>query len=126
VADQKNEELSNLTESLANILSGTLTVSVNNFPFLKIDAGSKTLDIEIKGFKESGLHSSDFIGGSRPGMLEILKKSEMIAKGLSEKGWRLRIFDGEISVISMGRGVSSLTGFIWGNPLRLSKILSST
>jgi hypothetical protein len=125
VADQKNEELSNLTESLTNILSGTLTVSINNFPFLKIDAESKSLDIEMKGFKESGLHSSDFIG-AHPGMLEILKKSEMIAKGLSENGWRLRIFEGEISVISMGRGVSPLTGFIWGNPLRLSKILSST
>ncbi len=121
-----NSDFSSIGESLSNILSGTLTVNVNNFPFLKIDGETKTLDVEIKGLKASGIQASDLVGDSRRGLLETLKISQRIAKDLHQKGWRLRVFEGGSSLFSMGRGVSSLTSFVWGDPTKLLKILSST
>jgi hypothetical protein len=125
VSDETNARLSTLADSLSNIAAGTLTVSVNNFPFLKIDGETKTLDVEITGLRESGIRAPS-IGESRPGFMDALKASEKIAKSLQENGWRLQVFEGGSSIILMGRGVSSLTRFVWGNPLKLLKILSST
>jgi hypothetical protein len=126
VPEKSNSDLATLGESLSNIQSGTLIVSVNNFPFLKIDGESKTLDVEIKGLKECGIQTTNMIGGVTRGLMEMLSTSQKIAKGLHEKGWKLRVFQGGSSFFSMGRGVSSLTGFVWGDPLKLLKILRST
>jgi hypothetical protein len=126
MAAQANSNLVTLADSLSNVLSGTLIVSVNNFPFLKIDGESKNFDIEIKGLKESGIQTSKLAGDSSQGFLDTFKMAEKIAKGLHEKGWRLRVFDEGSSLVSMGRDVSPLTGFVWGNPLKLLKILRST
>jgi hypothetical protein len=125
MTEKPSSDITTLSESLSNFLSGTMTVSVNNFPFLKIDGESRTFDIEIKGLKESGIETSSLLGESRHGMLETLKRSERIGEGLHEKGWRLRVFEGGRSVLSMGRGAPSLTGFVWGNPLGLLKILGA-
>jgi len=126
MTEKKAGDFSTLSESLSNVLSGTVTVSVNNFPFLKIDGESKTFDIEIMGLKESGIETSTVVGDSRHGLLETLKSSERVARRFHEKGWRLRVFEGGSSVLSMGRGVPSLTGFVWGNPFELLKSLRST
>jgi hypothetical protein len=94
MTEKPSNDITTLSQSLSNFLSGTMTVSVNNFPFLKIDGESKTFDVEIKGLKESGIETSILFGESRHGMLERLKRSESIGKGLHEKGWRLRVFEG--------------------------------
>lgn len=113
-----------LFASLSDFLSGTLTISVNKFPFIKIDGETKTLDVEVKGLKESGLRLDELApaGDSKKGFFETMRMPGAIAKNLHEQGWKLRVFEGDESLIAMGRGVSSITGFVWLNPLKLSKI----
>lgn len=114
-----------LFRNLSDFLSGTLTVSVNKFPFAKIDGEAKTLDLDMKGLENSGLRLDELFqsGDSKKNdFLETLRLSGGIAKNLHEQGWKLRVFEGDESLVALGQGVSSLTGFIWVNPLKLSKI----
>jgi hypothetical protein len=112
--------------ALTDFLSGSLTVSVNNLPFLKVDGESKTLDLELKGFEESGLRLGDWIEIEEPGggVFGKMRYSSELAKSLHHDGWRLRIFDRKDPLIAMGRGASHLTGYVWMNPLKIRKILS--
>jgi hypothetical protein len=108
---------------LSGFLSGSLTIVVNNFPLAKIDGERRTFDIELKGFEESGLRLSDLVGSSKKGFLDSIKQSGGLAHTLNKDGWNLRVFDGSDPVLFLGRGVTSLTGFVWLNPLKLSKLL---
>ncbi len=108
---------------LSDFLSGSLTIVVDNFPLVKIDAEKKTFDLELKGFEESGLRLSDLMGSSKKGFLDSIRQSGGLAHTLDKEGWNLRVFDGNDTVLSLGRGVTSLTGFVWLNPLKLSRLL---
>jgi len=111
---------------LSSITSGTLTVGVNGLPFLKVDAESRSVGVEARGVKECGIRLSSIVeiqGGGRKGVSAILKGSESAAKGLSEKGWKLVLSDRGSTMLTMGRGVSKVTGHVRVNPLKLRKIL---
>jgi len=116
-------DLESFANRLSDFLSGSLTIAVNNFPLAKIDGEGKTFDIELKGFEESGLRLSDLVGSSKKGFLDSIRHSGGLAQSLHKDGWNLRVFDGKDAVLSLGRGVSPLTGFVWLNPLKLSKLL---
>jgi hypothetical protein len=108
----------------ASLISGVVTVTVNNFPFLKIDGVSKTLDVEIKGLEESGIKLNDFVQNDSKGTpLDTIKKSGNFAGTLNTDGWTLRVFEGTDSLVKMGKGVSPITGHVWINPLKLNKLL---
>jgi hypothetical protein len=116
-------------ESLLRLLSffeyGSVTITVNNFPFAKIDIASKLLDVELRGILESGLKlgelfDSNALGGN---VVDAIKRSGDFAKNLNRNGWSIRVYEGESSILKLGRGLSPLTGYVWLNPLKLSKLL---
>ena len=123
---ESNPARETVVRALDSILSGTITVSVNNFPFLKIDGETKTLDVEIKGFEQSGLRLSDLVEtkNSKGGFLGVIRNSSDFAQGLNQDGWTVQIFEGRNTLLRIGRGVSPRTGFIWLNPLKLPKLIS--
>lgn len=123
---RSGNELETLVGMLSDFVSGSLTVSVNNFPFVKIDAETKTLDVEVKGFKESGLRIGNLMqaagGDSKNNIFGTMKKSGSVAHRLHDEGWKVSVFEGKDSLVKIGNGVSSLTGYVWVNPLKLSKL----
>jgi hypothetical protein len=110
---------------LSSFVSGNLTVSVNNFPFVKIDGETKTLDVEIKGLEQSGLKMGSFIqsGTSKGNFLDTIRQSSGMAHRLHNEGWSIRVFEGESSLLKVGRGVSPMTGFVWVNPLKIPRLM---
>ena len=112
---------------LSLFASGVLTVGVNGLPFLKIDAESRTVDVEAVGVKEYGIRLSSVIQleSGQKGVRGLLKGSESAAKGLSERGWRLTLYDKGSSILTMGRGVSRLTGYVRVNSMKIRKILET-
>jgi hypothetical protein len=110
---------------LSNLASGIFTVDVNDLPFLKVDAKTRSVEVETRGVKECGITLSNIIElqGDGKGVRALLKGSESTAKGLSEKGWKLILSDRNSTLITMGRGVSRLSGYMRINPLKLRKVL---
>ncbi len=110
-------------EPLSTLSGGTATVSVSGYPVVSIDAGKREVGVEVNGVREVGLslrrltavHQGD----------GILRASESVAKDLSNLGWRLTLYEGGNEVLSMGRGVSRLTGHISVNPFRLKKLIDA-
>jgi hypothetical protein len=107
--------------------SGILTVEVNGFPLAKVDAESRSLDLEAQGIKECGIKLSKLIefetGGK--GIKTMISTSESTARRLSERGWSLALYDRGSTILKMGRGVSRLTGHIQVNLLKLRRILEN-
>jgi hypothetical protein len=112
-----------LAELLSIFTSGSFTVSVNGIPALSVDAESRLLNLEAKGVKKSGLKLLNITKEKGKGVAGLLKTSESTAKKLSESGWRITVYDGSNVVLTMGRGVSRLSGYIHVNPLKLRTIL---
>ena len=103
--------------------SGILTIGVNGRPLAKIDAESHEIDLGTSGVKESGIRLSKLMP-ERKSLPTILKNSEKMARGLSDRGWKLTLYDDDGgSILSAGRGVSKLTSHMHVNPLKLGKIL---
>ena len=124
MGNQKNADPLYLLSLFA---SGVLTVGVNGLPFLKVDAESRAVDVEAVGVKEYGIRLSKVIQleSGQKGVRGLLKGSESTAKGLSERGWRLTLYDKGGSILTMGRGVSRLTGYVRVNPMKIQKILET-
>jgi hypothetical protein len=127
---KKVEKKSNSVADLLSIFaSGVLTVDVNGMPFVKVDAESKSVGVEAMGIKECGLRLSKLIrfqgGRQKGGIRGLLESSESAARSLSEDGWQFTLYDRGSRVLTMGRGVSRLSGFITVNPLRLGGILEA-
>jgi hypothetical protein len=120
--DQEDHNV--LARLLSSFESGTITVSVNNFPFMKVDSDSKKVAIEMRGFQESGLHFADLIEtvNADKGVIQTIKQATGLAQSLQREGWGVRIFEGKDPLIAIGSGVSPLFGFVWFNPLMLPKI----
>jgi hypothetical protein len=115
-------------ELLSIFQSGVLSVQVNGFPFVKVDAETRSLDLEAQGIKESGIKLSGLMkleGGEDKGIRGIISTGGSTARKLSERGWSLAIHDKGSTVLKMGHGVSRLTGHIQVNIFRLRKILQS-
>jgi hypothetical protein len=115
-------------ELLSMFESGVLSVQVNGYPFVKIDAKSHQLDLEAQGIKEFGLKLGELIkleDSGEKGIKGIISTSRSTARKLSERGWSLAIYDKGSSVLKMGRGVSRLTGHISVNILKLRGLLKN-
>jgi len=121
---ESEERLASLLEVLGLAASGKATVSVGGRPLLSVDADRKTLDVEADGAGEAGLHLSDLVKleEGKGGMIE---GSMHVTDALSRLGWRLTLYAEGDRILSMGSGVSRLTGRISVNPLRLRKLLKA-
>jgi len=115
-------ESKGISKRLSDFLSVSLTITVNNIPLVKINGEAKTLDIEIKGLDAAGVRLSDLFGEHKKGLIDSLRDSSDLARSLNRDGWTIRVFDAGDRLASLGRGVSPLTGFVWLNPLKLSKL----
>jgi hypothetical protein len=120
----REENLASLIEFLELVPSGKATVSVGGRPLLSVDADMKALDLEADRMGEAGLRLSDLIKLEQ-GRGGVVEGSIHVAKALSRLGWKLSLYERGDEVLSMGRGVSRLTGRISVNPLRLKKLLEA-
>ena len=110
---------------LLAFVSGHMNVMVNGFPAVAIDCDSKTLEIESSGVKQTGL-SLEKLGTPQGGMIELIKESELTARKLAEDGWTLVVYDKGAKALTMGKGVSRLTGHVHVNMLKLRRLLSDS
>lgn len=117
-------ELESLLGLLALVSTGRATVKVAGQPVLSIDSDEKTLEVEADGAKEAGLRLSSVVRTSE-GPSGMLEGSERVAGKLSNLGWRMTLLAGGDKVLTMGSGVSRLTGRISVSPLRLKKLLDA-
>lgn len=118
-----NEETNEMLNLLTGFKSGVLTIGVNGRPLAKIDGETHEIDLGTSGVKESGIKLSKLMP-QRQSLTTILKNSETMARGLSDRGWKLTLYDEDGgSILSAGRGVSKLTSYMHVNPLKLGKIL---
>lgn len=111
-------------ELLSLFESGVLAVTVNGRPLLKVDAESRSVESEVSGMRETGIKLSN-LSDSGPGVLGLLKTSRSTAKDLYEKGWKFSLYDKGSRILSMGRGVSRLTGHIQVSPTKIRSILEA-
>ncbi len=126
MAEKGNEQTDNL-ELLSLFKSGILTVQMNGYPVLKVDAKERSLDLEAKGIRECGIKLSNLIEleSGKKGIRGMVSGSETTAKRLYEKDWSLTLYDRGSKILRMGRGVSRLTGHIQVNLLKFQRILES-
>jgi hypothetical protein len=117
----KIKELSSL-DILPFLESGNINISINNFPLLKIDCKTKVLEVEIRGVHESGIKLFHIMRTNNR-LLTVLRIIREFAASLSDRKWKLTIYDMGSPVLNMGSGVSSLTGHIGASPLRLRTII---
>lgn len=119
-------EFDSVLRFLPSLTSGNLTVTVNRLPLLKIDTDSKSLSVEAAGLREGGLKLPErgrSESGSKANLRTVLSGSEKLAHSLSDIGWTLTLYDGKNELLSMGSGVSRLTGHLRINPLKLMKLV---
>ena len=126
--DKKPEKGAGPLELLSILRSGFIKIDVDGVPLLELNATSRALDVQTAGVKKAGIKISNFVkletGGKR-GVSGLLKGAEPTARELSERGWRLTLWDNHSKVITVGRGVSKLTGHIGINLLKLHRILEA-
>lgn len=114
---------------------GSLSIGVSGLPLIRLDAESRSIDIEARGIKECGVKLSNLIAEENIGDLkderrknkvgELLRNSEATASTLSKMGWSLSLYDGGDRLLTMGRGVSRLTGYVHFSPLKLRRIFDA-
>jgi len=116
--------ISSALDLLAVVSRGKATVTVGGRPLVRVDADAKVLEVDAEGAKEAGFHLLEAAeqGG---GTLAAVRGPLRLAGELSQNGWRLTVeSDGE-KMLSMGKGVSRLTGRISMNPLKARKLLKA-
>ena len=118
----RNGSLSKSIELLAALSKGKATVSIKGTPLLSVDADSKTLVVDSRGVKETGLSPLDLLR-TEGGALATLTGPLRVAQALSEQGWKMTLRSGEEDLLHMGRGASRLTGRIAVKPLKARKLL---
>lgn len=117
----KEEWPASLLGLLVLVPAGKATVTVEGHPLLSVDADEKTLDVEADGLAEAGLHLSAFgLGGN---LVSELAGSMHYTGALSRAGWKLNLYSEGDRVLTMGKGVSRLTGRVSVNPIRLRRLL---
>jgi hypothetical protein len=82
------------------------------------------LEVEVDGVREAGLRLSDLIQ-LQEGSTKVLKGSRRVIEALSRLGWKLTLCSEGDRILTMGSGVSRLTGRIRVNPLKLKKLLET-
>jgi hypothetical protein len=110
-----------LIDLLAFVPAGKATVTVAGRTVLAVDADAKTMDVEADGAREVGISISDLVK-AQGGTANMLEGSMHAVGVLSRLGWKVTLYaDGE-KILSVGKGVSRLTGGISVNPLGLRKL----
>ncbi len=118
------KEPATLLDILGILSAGRVTITVGGYPFLSVRSDERELDLEVNGAKRAGVSLSKVID-LQEGRRNVLNGSEKIAKKLSSLGWKLTLYDKGDGLITMGSGVSRLTGRISANPLRLKRLLEA-
>jgi hypothetical protein len=113
-----------LLDTLSLISGGRATISVSGFPLVSLRSDEKELDIELSGAKRAGVRLSELVRLEEGGA-NILVASERVADKLAGLRWRLNLYDRGSKVLTMGSGVSRLTGHVTVNPLRLKALLEA-
>ncbi|MGD0637398.1 MAG: hypothetical protein ABSA72_05105 [Nitrososphaerales archaeon] len=113
-----------LLDLLPLLSSGGLTVSVGGHPMLSIDSKEKLLDLEVVGAREAGLKLSGLIR-LEEGDVNMLSGSEAVARKLSRLGWKLTLHDDGVHLVTLGSGVSRMTGHVSLNPMNLRRVLDA-
>ncbi|HYB75372.1 MAG TPA: hypothetical protein VEC08_00285 [Nitrososphaerales archaeon] len=111
---------------LPSLTSGSLTMTVNKLPLLKVDSDSRSLSVEAAGVRESGLKLGEVAlsrNGEKTSLGTLLSSSERLARSLAQVGWTLTVYDGNSDLLSMGRGISRMTGHVSVNPIKLMKLV---
>jgi hypothetical protein len=101
-----------------------VTITVEGHPFVQLDADEKTLKVDADGFTAAGLRLQDF-RGDKGGPLATLTGPVRVAGALSASGWKLTLSAEGENVLTMGKGVSRLTGRIRMNPIKARKLLKA-
>jgi len=109
---------------LAAVSKGKATITLEGRPFIHLDADEKTLEVDANGFTAAGLRLQDF-GGGKEGPLATLAGPVHVASALSDQGWKLTLCAEGEKVLTMGKGVSRLTGRIRMNPIKARKLLKA-
>jgi hypothetical protein len=108
---------------LAAVSRGKATITVEGHPFIHLDADEKTLEVDANTFTAAGLRLQDL--GGRGGPLATLTGPVHVANALSDQGWKLTLCAEGEKVLTMGKGVSRLTGRIRMNPIKARKLLKA-
>jgi hypothetical protein len=120
----QDERPSSLLDLLALVQAGRATIAVGGRPLLSINSDAKSLEIEADGVKEAGLHLSRIVK-LQEGSTSMLEGSRHVVGALSRHGWKLTLYAEGDEVLTMGSGVSRLTGRVSLNPLKLRKLLEA-
>ncbi len=115
----------NLIRLLSIFESGSLSIRINGISFFIVNAQSRIIVVEASEMKEYGLSLSkltEFQSGQRA-WISMVRGTISIAKELQTKGWTLKLYDERGCIVTMGKGVSRLTGYIRMNPLKIRRIL---
>ena len=107
---------------LAVVSKGKATVSVKGIPLVHLDAETRTLDVDVDGLRTAGLRIRDLVGQNE-GVFGGLTGPVRIASKMSDLGWSLAVYAGKEKVLTVGSGMSRLTGRIGLNPLKTRKLL---
>ena len=118
------EKLASIIGLLEHVPSGKATVRVNGRPLISVDADKKTLEVEAEGAADAGLRLSELVR-PREGASAMIEEPMRVSGELSRLGWKLSLYAEGDKVLSMGSGVSRLTGHISVNPLKLRKLLKA-
>ena len=119
---KREQSLASAIELLGLVPSGRATVSVGGRPLVTVDADKKVVDVEADGAKEAGLHLADLVK-LQEGRAGIIEGSMHVTGALARLGWNMTLYHEGEKILSMGSGVSRLTGRVRLNPLKLRKLL---
>ncbi len=87
-----------------------------------INCDAKAIEVEMRGVHESGLKLFHLMK-TKNRLMNIVRNTQELASGLSDHGWKLNIYSMGSAVLSMGTGVSRLTGHISASPFKLRTII---
>ena len=119
---KREESLASAIGLLGLVPSGKATVSVKGRPVVTVDADRKAVDVEADGVREAGLHLADLVK-LQEGRTGMIAGSVHVTGALARLGWKMTLYDEGERILSMGSGVSRLTGHVRLNPLKLRKLL---
>lgn len=111
---------------LGLISAGSATITVAGRPFLRLDSEGKSVELEADGAREAGLRLSAVVRlQGNETSARTLQGSAHIADALARQGWRMILYVEGHKVLTMGAGVSRVTGRISVSPLSLKKLFDA-
>jgi hypothetical protein len=104
----ENTGLAALSEVLSRLTAGSIGASVDGAEIARVDADARTVTVEMDPLVPS--RAAD--GRSIPGFRVPLWSARGFPGALARCGWRVDIRSQGRDVVTMGRGVSPLTGHV--------------